>query len=332
MAYARRRADRSRSCWPRRATTPRCVTRNFIFDGSIPGIMRGFRHNTLPSPMPALASLRALPRRRASRASGATSGARGFFHPAQQQSRRFLSTFARALMPADRLALDHVLERHGGCTGTPERPYFLFCQSLRRPRPLPAGAALDPAPVWTPRGCVREPALPVVMPRLGSHTYLQPGFRLSEIEPPPAARPLPPRHRADGREAARLLRGGARRRAARRRPADRHQRPRRGLRRARISTCTTPRVYDTHLHVPLWIHHPEDAPGWSTTWSARAICSALIRAVGRGEPISAARCSTRAGAPSTRSRWPSTSTTRTCADMQPRYRQNVTAAIAGTPS
>ncbi len=180
------------------------VTRNCIFDGSLPGITRGFQHNTCVlsdhrpwHPMPLLLAMSKPRFRRQIRTSG-------FFHPLQRQSRRFASTFARSVLPADRPALHHVA-RADGRAAPPAGGPLLLLQPLRRPRPVPAGAALDHAPaVGGPRGWGENLRLPFVMPCLGGTTYLPPRLPTSRSEPAHAARPLPPRHRADGREAGRL--------------------------------------------------------------------------------------------------------------------------------
>jgi arylsulfatase A-like enzyme len=302
------------------------VTRNFMFDGSIPGITRGFRRSAQPmseagvwNPF-ALFLAAAKPRfRRHVRSTG-------FFHPAQQRSRRFLSTFARALMPADRLALDHVFERmrRHRSAGT---PYFLFANLYDVHAPYPPAPGSILRPFRTPRGCAENLLFPWAMSRLGSHTYLKPGFRLSDLN----RRLLLGRyHRAielmddklrDFYEAARAA----------------------GLLDDTVLIVTSDHgeafgehdlylhdasVYDVHLHVPLWVRNPErDARVIDDVVSTRDLFG-LIRAVGLGEDLGRTMLDAvwRAEHPialAEHFHYPH------LADMQPRYRQNVTAAIAG---
>jgi hypothetical protein len=88
------------------------VTRNSIFDGTIPGITRGFQANThllagtgrRIDPLTLFVAF-AKPRvRRLIRRSG-------FFGALQRQNRSFVATLARMGIPADRLVLDHALEQ-----------------------------------------------------------------------------------------------------------------------------------------------------------------------------------------------------------------------------
>src|SRR6185295_17662891 len=87
------------------------VTRNFVFDGTIPGITRGFQHNTRllseTSRINPFALFLALAKPRFRRHIRET----GFFHPYQRDNRRFLADFARSLIPADDRVLGYTLER-----------------------------------------------------------------------------------------------------------------------------------------------------------------------------------------------------------------------------
>lgn len=82
-----------------------------MFDGAIPGLTRGFQHNTrLLSPLGAwhpFALLLTLTKPRNRRLMKST----GFFHPSHRENREFLNTYSRALMPADQLSLSYILER-----------------------------------------------------------------------------------------------------------------------------------------------------------------------------------------------------------------------------
>src|SRR5262249_1928253 len=112
------------------------ITRNSIFDGTIPGATRGFRVNTqVLAPLRGLNPLSvmlALSKPRFRRQVLTT----GFFHPDQRKNAQFVATFARATLPADRRALTCVLERmqdsrrHGV-------PYFLFCNLYDVHAPYP---------------------------------------------------------------------------------------------------------------------------------------------------------------------------------------------------
>jgi arylsulfatase A-like enzyme len=234
------------------------VTRNYVFDGTIPGITRGFAHKTCPlsesrwvDPV-SLFLAAAKPRfRRHLRASG-------FFHPFHRGSREFLGRFARALRPADDLALAHVLARMRHWRQR-RRPFFVFCNlyDVHAPYSPSPHSILRPLRSWP--DLLENVALPYYMSRLGAHRYLRPGFRVSRR----------------GRE---LLRGRYHR-------AIELMDAKLGcffaaVRQANLLDDTLvivtsdhgeafgehdlflhdASVYDTHLHVPLWIHCPEIVP------------------------------------------------------------------------
>jgi arylsulfatase A-like enzyme len=235
------------------------VTRNSIFDGSLPGITRGFRVNTRPlSPLRGLnplALMLALSKPRFRRQILQS----GFFHPLQRQSRAFVTTFARATVPADHLVLEHALEQMVALRRRGQ-PYFLFCNlyDVHAPYPPVPGAIFRPFRSFD--AALENLLMPFVLPCLGGHTYLRPGFRLSAT----SRRLLLGRYHSaielmdaklaafyDAARAARLLddtllvvtsdHGEA---------FGEH-----GLYLHDAS------VYDTHLHVPLFVHHPDRAPG-----------------------------------------------------------------------
>jgi arylsulfatase A-like enzyme len=234
------------------------VTRNFVFDGTIPGVTRGFHVRTRP-----LAELRgwhpialclALAKPRVQRHVRST----GFFHPRHAEQRTFVRTFARSLLPADERALAHVLDVMAR-QRRERRPYFICCNlyDVHAPYAPQADSLLRS---WASiRGMAENVAFPVYMSKLGQHAYLRDGFRISAW----ARRILHERyHRAielmdaklaaflDAARSARLLddtllivtsdHGEA---------FGEH-----GLYLHDAS------VYDTHLHVPLWIAHPHHAP------------------------------------------------------------------------
>jgi arylsulfatase A-like enzyme len=234
------------------------ITRNFVFDGTIPGVTRGFQKNSQPlAPTRRLhpfALVLAATKPRFRRKIRET----GFFHPAQRQSREFLKTFARAMMPADRQALDYTLEQMEAFRRA-HKPYFLFCNLYDVHAPYPPSPTSILRPLWTPRGLVEGIFVFGPLARLGSHAYLRPGFRLSErsrkllLGRYESAIELMDRKLSAFYDAAR----GA------------------GLLDDTLLVVTSDHgeafgehdlylhdasVYDTHLHVPLWIHHPGRAP------------------------------------------------------------------------
>jgi len=87
------------------------VTRNSLFDGTVPGATRGFRQNTqILAPLRrtnALGILLALSKPRVRRLIRTS----GFFDVLQRSNRAFLSTLARMIIPADRAVLDYTLDR-----------------------------------------------------------------------------------------------------------------------------------------------------------------------------------------------------------------------------
>ena len=156
------------------------ITRNSIFDGTLPGVLRGFQRLTRPlapldtGSLPFLLLLAlAKPRvRRLIRDSG-------FFHAAQKESREFLTTLARMGLPADRLALGCALERMAE-QRRQGRPYFLFLNLYDVHAPY-CPTETSPLPELDSLSALAETlALPWVLPKVTSHAYLRAGFRLSE--------------------------------------------------------------------------------------------------------------------------------------------------------
>lgn len=301
------------------------ITRNFVFDGSIPGITRGFQKNTRPLAATkrlhpfALVLAAAKPRfRRKIRETG-------FFHPSQRQNRQFLKTFARAMMPADRQALDYTLEQMAALRRS-GKTYFLFCNLYDVHAPYPPTPTSIFRPLWTPRGIVEAVSVLGPLARLGSHAYLRPGFRISErgrkllLARYESAVALMDRKLSNFYEAAR----GA------------------GLLDDTLLVITSDHgeafgehdlflhdasVYDTHLHVPLWIHHPGRAPERIDDVVSTRDLFHVIAAIGLGKDLgdtllSAAYRAKNPIALAEHFYYPHAS------DILPQYRRNLTAAIA----
>lgn len=235
------------------------ITRNSIFDGSLPGVTRGFQRNTLvlsqrSSGINPLSLVLALSKPRFRRQILTS----GFFHPNQRASLRFLTTFARATVPADAEALAQVRARMETCRER-QQPYFLFCNlyDVHAPYP-PSPHSIFRAP-WSFRGLDDNLRMPVVMPKLGGHRYLRPGFRMSARSQTML--------RARYRDAVRLMDAKL--------AAFYGDVQSAGLLDDTLLIITSDHgegfgehglylhdasVYETHLHVPLFIRHPAFAP------------------------------------------------------------------------
>jgi len=234
------------------------VTRNFVFDGTMTGVTRGFQVRTRPlaevSGLDPVALFLALAKPRVRRHIRAT----GFFHPRHAEQRAFVRTFARSLMPADALALARVLDvmaaqRRAG------RRYFICCNlyDVHAPYPPATDSLLRPWTSW--RGVGENLAFPVCFSKLGQHAYLRAGFRVS----PWTQRMFSERyHRAIELMDAKLAAFYDAARASR-------------LLDDTLLIVTSDHgegfgehglylhdasVYNTHLHVPLWIRHPAMGP------------------------------------------------------------------------
>jgi len=155
------------------------VTRNSIFDGSMPGITRGFRRNATVlssrSGLNPLSVMLALTKPRFRRQILTS----GFFHPLQRQNRAFVRTFARATVPADREALDHLLMSMDQCRSR-RQPFFFFCNLYDVHAPYPPVETSLFRPLRDPRTWPETLAMPFVLPKLGAHAYLRDGFSLGE--------------------------------------------------------------------------------------------------------------------------------------------------------
>jgi arylsulfatase A-like enzyme len=235
------------------------LTRNSLFDGTVPGATRGFARLTrvladlkgLPDPLSLLLAASKPRVRRLIQSSG-------FFHTLQRDDGRFLATLARMIVPADARLLERTLEvmanqRRVG------RPYFLFvnCYDVHAPYPPRRDSPL--ASFGTLGGWVENLMLPRLSTQLGNHAYLQPGFRMS---PRGHEMLLRRYHRAielmdEKLEAFYETARGA------------------GLLDDTLLVIVSDHgeafgehdlyfhdasVWDTHLRVPLWIRHPEVPP------------------------------------------------------------------------
>jgi len=301
------------------------ITRNSIFDGSIPGVTRGFRENTrvlsdLKGRNP-LALALALSKPRFRRQIQTT----GFFHPRQRESRKFLADFSRAVVPADREALTRVLERMSSCRDA-GRPYFLFCNLYDVHAPYPPTPQSILRPPWSLQGVIDAVLMPFVLPKLGGHAYLRRGFRMWPI----SRRMLLQRYRdaiglMDGKiaefygaaKSARLLddtiliitsdHGEA---------FGEH-----GLYLHDAS------AYNTHVHVPLYVHHPDHGSGVVDDIVSTRDLFGLIRSAQNGGEATATLLD-----PDWRARHPIALAEHFyyphIPDALPRYRGNLVAAVA----
>jgi len=303
------------------------VTRNFIFDGTVPGVTRGFqvrtRHLAALGRIDPLAVLLTLMKPRVRRHVRAT----GFFHPRHSEQREFVGTFARSLLPADEPALARVLDvmqrqRRAG------RPYFLFCNlyDVHAPYPPRSGAILRK---WRARGGVSDRLTCLLyLSRLGQHAYLREGFRM----PVWAQQVLLDRyHLAIELMDAKLAAFYAAARSG-------------GLLADTLLIITSDHgeafgehglylhdasVYDTHLRVPLWIVHPGHEPAAiDDVVSTRDLFQVMLAAAGQ-RPVAETMLETdfRQAQPIA---WAEHFFYPQCPDAAPRYRQNLMAAIVGT--
>jgi arylsulfatase A-like enzyme len=325
MAYARP-APTLAEILSRAGVHTEVVTRNSIFDGSIPGILRGFRDRAAVfsdrspwSPLPLMLALSKPRFRRQIRTTG-------FFHPGQRRNRKFVGDFARATLPADHLALEHLLDRMKSLRRE-RKPFFLFCNLYDVHAPYPPSRDSILRPLRSLSAVSESLRMPFVMPCLGGHTYLRDGFELSEAN----RRMLLERyHRAIELMDEKLEDFWRSAEAS-------------GLLDDTMVVLTSDHgeafgehglylhdasVYDTHLHVPLWVHHPgRPAETIADVVSTRDLFG-LIRAAGLGEPLDGTIFdrSWRARRPialAEHFHYPHAK------DMAHRYRQNVAAAVCG---
>ena len=301
------------------------VTRCPIFDGTIPGITRGFQKLTrklaAPGPWNPAALALALTKPRLRRQIRET----GFFHPDQVKNAAFVQEFARSLFPADRLVLDHALERMADLRREGRR-YFLFCNLFDVHAPYcPVDDSLL-APVRSLGDLVESLTALDALARVGRHQYLREGFRMGE---PGRLALLRRYHRAVERMDAKLSRFYEQASSA-------------GLLDDTLLVLASDHgeafgehelyfhdasVYDVHLRVPLWVHHPEVSPAEvddvvSMRWLGELMLSAATKRWPTDTLLD----------PSFRARHPVALAEHFhyphVPKMQPRYRRNLAAAIS----
>jgi arylsulfatase A-like enzyme len=235
------------------------VTRNSVLDGTLPGATRGFaqhvRHlsprGNASNPMGLFLALSKPRFRRQIRESG-------FFHALQRDNRAFAMTFARATLPADGLSLGYLLERMDELRKA-DRRWLLFCNLYDVHAPYAPSLDSMFRPLDSLDALRENLRAPLVLQYLGAHAYLRPGFRLSDA----SRRMLLARyHRAIELMDAKL--------AAFFEAAD----AQRLLDDALVVLVSDhgeafgdhglylhdASVHDVHLHVPLFLRHPELAP------------------------------------------------------------------------
>jgi len=304
------------------------ITRNSLFDGTVPGATRGFRTNRrlladLGAAISPLALVLALAKPRLRRVMRRS----GFFHILQREHRDFLTTLVRMGIPADRRVLDCALERMTQLRQQ-ARPYFLFLNLYDVHAPYCPSPSSPLRPFRSPRGCIENLLLPRVLPRVSSHAYLRSGFRLSDY----SRRMLLGRyHRAIELMDHKVGDFYAAARAA-------------GLLDDTMLVVTSDHgeafgehglyfhdasVYQTHLHVPLWIHHPEQVPAVVDDVVSTRDLFGLLRAVGLGRDLRGTILDpmVRAAHPvalAEHFHYPYTE------GLLPRYTQNIAAAVVGT--
>jgi hypothetical protein len=303
------------------------ITRNSLFDGTVPGATRGFQRNTrvlreVGRGVGPFALVLALAKPRVRRLIEAS----GFFHMLQKENREFLTTLVRMGIPADRLVLERGLERlaaarRGG------RPQFLFLNLYDVHAPYCPSPTSPLRSFRTPAGWIENFMLPAILPRVSSHAYLRSGFRIS-----PAARTmlLGRYHRAIELMDAKLADFFAAARGA-------------GLLDDTLLIVTSDHgeafgehdlyfhdasVYDTHLHVPLFIHHPACPPAVvDDVVSTRGLFGLMAAAaLGRGVAGTMLDPSAREAQPvalAEHFHYPHTE------GILPRYAQNIATAVVG---
>lgn len=301
------------------------VTRNPQFDGTSPGVTRGFATNTrvlgnagamqLPLAMVFAAQK---PRLRRMVAAG------GWYSLLQRQNADFLSAMARVAVPADHLVLDHVLERMAEHRRR-NRRFFMFANLFDVHSPYGGTLRSFFSPIGTLDGW-RENLAMRDLCRIQSHEYLRPGFQLSSWSRDALLRRY---HRGIEFMSEKLGAFLAAARAA-------------GLMDDTLLILTADHgeafgehelfyhdasVYNAHLHVPLWICHPDLGPqAVDETVSTRDLFF-LMRSVGLGSGIAGTlldgKGRTMGAALSEHFHYPRV------ARMLPKYAQNIASAIVG---
>ncbi len=259
------------------------VTRNPQFDGTTPGVTRGFVANTRLMGSAGIAELPlgmifALqkPRLRRMLASG------GWYSLLQRRNAEFLTRMARVALPADHLVLTYLLERMAEHRRR-NRPYFLFANLFDVHSPYGGSASSFFSSIGSMDG-LRENLAMRDLCRIQSHDYLRPGFRMAEWSRRALLRRY---HRGIELMSEKLSAFFDGVRTA-------------GLLDDTMIIVTADHgeafgehelfyhdasVYNVHLHVPLWIVHPELTPTTvHDTVSTRDLFS-LMHEVGRGNGV-----------------------------------------------
>jgi hypothetical protein len=250
----------------------------------------------------------------------------GFFHVLQRENGAFLRTLARMIIPADRLVLDYLLEQMATHRRT-GRAYFLFANLYDVHAPYPPRENSPLAAFDSLAGWIENVMLPRLSTQLGGHAYLRTGFHFS----PRAERILRDRyHRAVAQMDAKLAAFWDAARGA-------------GLLDDTMVVVTADHgeafgehdlyfhdasVYDTHLHVPLFIHHPDVAPAVvDDVVSTRSLAALLVAIAERdavaGTLLDPDACAAAPVALAEHFHYPH------LADASPRWMQDVAAAIVG---
>lgn len=302
------------------------VTRNSLFDGTIPGATRGFQANTRvlaelrwPDPLGVLLALSKPRVRRLIQTSG-------FFHTLQRENRQFLRTLARMIIPADRQVLDYTLARASELRRR-GRPFFFFLNLYDVHAPYAPRTTSPLRSFGTLQGWVENLMLPRLSIRLGSHAYLREGFTFSA--------------RARGILLDRYCRAVELMDAKLATFWDAARRT--GLLEDTVAVLVSDHgeafgehqlyfhdasVYQTHLRVPLYIHHPLLAPTVvDDIVSTRDLHGLLVAiAEGRGVGGTLLDPAARAAQPvalAEHFHYPHAPA------MRPHYRQDIAAAVVG---
>ena len=260
------------------------VTRNSLFDGTVPGVTRGFARNTRPmaelhGAATPLAVVLALAKPRVRRLLAQS----GFFTALQRERRDFVYSLARLGIPADALVLEHALERMVALRRR-RRPYFLFLNLYDVHAPYSPQLTSPLASFRSLRGFSENLTLPWVLPKISSHAYLREGFTMS----------------ARSREMLRRRYHRAIELMDRKLDGFYAQAASAGLLDDTLLVLTSDHgeafgehdlylhdgsVWQTHLHVPLWIQHPDLGGGTvDDTVSTRDLFTAM-RSVACGEGV-----------------------------------------------
>jgi arylsulfatase A-like enzyme len=250
----------------------------------------------------------------------------GYLHALQRESRDCIRMLAQVAIPADRAVLHHALTQMARCRAR-RRPYFLFLNLYDVHAPYAPTPTSPLRSFRTPGGWVENLRLPVVLPRVASHAYLRPGFRLSAAS---RAMLRGRYHRAIELMDAKVGEFHAAARDA-------------GLLDDTLLVVTSDHgeafgehglyfhdasVYDTHLHVPLWIRHPRLAPAVVDDVVSTRGLFALLHAAGREAGLAGTLLDPRARAAAPVAlaehfHYPHT------AGLLPQYTQDLAAAVVG---